>query len=384
MIQHPARVLASIAALFLVACASATTTAADGAPSPRTGPGGPSTAASQWLYVCNQNDASVAVIDMTTNRVVRTIDLTKLGFSANAKPHHIAVEPDGSHWYVTLIGEGKIVKLDRNDRVVGQAAFETPGMLALHPTQDLLYVGRSMTAVNPPQRIGIVRRSTMALEELDIFFPRPHAMVLEPGTGTVYTASLAVNQMAAVDADDEQVKLLNVEGPQHALMQFALSPDGKTLAASAELSAQVLFFDIANPMEPRLIESVPVERQPFDPIYTPDGRWIYLGNKAANAITIIDASTWRVSKVLRGVGIAQPHGSVVSPDGRYVYISNNNLSDATHAMHGDTTKAAAAPAAATPPGVGTVVVIDTRTQEIASVIAVGHNASGMGTAVRAP
>ena len=382
MTQYPARILASIAALFLVACASATTTATDGVASPRTGSGGPAPAAAGWLYVCNQNDASVSVIDMATNRVVRTIDLTTLGFSANAKPHHIAVEPDGSHWYVTLIGDGKIVKLDRNDRVVGQAAFETPGMLALHPTEDAMYVGRSMTAVSPPQRIGIVRRSTMALEELDIFFPRPHAMALSPRTGTVYTASLAVNQMAAVNAAQEKVELLNVEGPQHALMQFAVAPDGRTLAASAELSAQVLFFDISNPMAPRLIESVPVERQPFDPIYTPDGRWIYLGNKAANAITIIDAGTRKVAKVLRGRGIAQPHGAVASPDGRFVYISNNNLGDAgQHAMHGDTTRAAAAPAT-TPPGVGTVVVIDTRTQEIASVIPVGHNASGMGTAAR--
>lgn len=367
-------------ALLALACASATTTAADRAPAPDAASG--TAAAAHWLYVCNQNDASVSVIDMATNRVVRTIDLTTLGFSANAKPHHIAVEPDGSHWYVTLIGDGKIVKLDRNDRVVGQAAFETPGMLALHPTEDVMYVGRSMTAVSPPQRIGIVRRSAMTLEELDIFFPRPHAMVLSPRTGTIYTASLAVNQMAAVNAAQEKVELLNVDGPQHALMQFAISPDGRTLVASAELSAQVLFFDISNPLAPRLVESVPVERQPFDPIYTPDGRWIYLGNKAANAITIIDAGTRKVAKVLRGQGIAQPHGAVASPDGRYVYISNNNLGDAgQHAMHGDTTRAAAAPAP-TAPGLGTVVVIDTRTQTIATVIPVGHNASGMGTAGR--
>jgi YVTN family beta-propeller protein len=332
------------------------------------------------LYVCNQNDASVSVVDVATNQLVRTIDLTKLGFSPNAKPHHVAVEPDGSHWYVTLIGDGKIVKLDRNDVVVGQAAFETPGMLALHPTKDLLYVGRSMTAVNPPQRIGVVRRSTMAIEEIDIFFPRPHAMVLQPETGTVYTASLGVNQMAAVDVETEEVKLTSVEGPQHALMQFALSPDGGTLVASGELSHQVIFFSLADPMQPRRVASVVVEAQPFDPVYTPDGKWVYLGNKAANAITIVDAEKHTVGKVIRGDGIAQPHGTAVSPDGRYVYVSNNNLSDPSHAMH-----AGAQPAAqpAGSGGRGTVVVIDTRTQEIASVIQVGRNAAGIGLAVPA-
>jgi YVTN family beta-propeller protein len=50
------------------------------------------------LYVCNQNDATVSVIDTRTNSVVRTVDLQKLGFTANAKPHHVQVEPDGSFW----------------------------------------------------------------------------------------------------------------------------------------------------------------------------------------------------------------------------------------------------------------------------------------------
>ena len=99
-------------------------------------------AAPDLLYVCNQSDATVTLIDTQTNEIVGLVDLTQLGFSKNAKPHHIAVEPDGSYWYVTLIGENKIVKLDRNNKVVGTATFEVPGMLALHPTQDLLFVGR--------------------------------------------------------------------------------------------------------------------------------------------------------------------------------------------------------------------------------------------------
>ncbi len=365
-------------ALLLMACASSASPVDEPVRTVDASPGS-SASAGALLYVCNQNDASVSVINMSTNRVVRTIDLTTLGFSANAKPHHVAVEPDGSAWYVTLIGDGKIVKLDRNDRVIGQAAFETPGMLALHPSQDLLLVGRSMTAVNPPPRIGVVRRSNMSIEEVDVFFPRPHAMVLAPTTGTVYTASLAVNQMAAVNIQAEEVKLISVDGPPHALMQFAVSPDGGMLVASGELSRQVLFFDISAPMQPRFVASVEVGAQPFDPIYTPDGKWIYLGNKAANTVTIIDAESRKVTKVVHGEGIAQPHGTAASPDGRFVYVSNNNLGGSAHAMHGDTSATAAAKPA-TAGGPGTIVAIDTRTQEIAAVIPVGRNAAGIAVA----
>jgi YVTN family beta-propeller protein len=335
-------------------------------------------AGAELLYVCNQDDATVTVIDMATNRIIRTIDLQQFGFSANARPHHIAVEPDGSYWYVTLIGDNRIVKFDRSDRMVGQVPFETPGMLALHPAEDLLFVARSMTAVNPPQRIGVLRRSDMMLNELPVFFPRPHALGLEPRSGTVYTASLATNQMAAVQPLDEQVELLDVPGPAHALMQFAVSPDGRTLVVSAELSNRVLMYDITSPMAPRAIADIEVGAQPFDPIFTPDGRSVYLGNKAANTVTVIDMSTRAVAAVITGEGLAQPHGVATSRDGRFVYISNNNLGRA-HDM-GPGHEAHAAPAAAAGPG--TIVVIDTATRGIVDVIEVGRNATGIGTYAR--
>ena len=336
----------------------------------------PVRAPAQSLYVCNQNDASVSIIDVATRRVLRTVDLTKLGFSANAKPHHIVVEPDGSFWYVTLIGDNKIVKLDRNDRVVAQASFETPGMMALHPTEPLLFVGRSMTAVNPPARIGMLRRSDLQLEEVDVLFPRPHAMAIEPRSGIVYTASLAANQAAALDPRTERVELTQVSGPAHALMQFAVSPDGNTLAVSGELSARVLLFDITERMKPKQVAEIAVERQPFDPIYSPDGRWLVLGNKAANTVTIIDTQQRKVAAVVRGNGLAQPHGVVISADSRFAYVSNNNLKGTgEHAMHNMVGGSQGTPAA--PAGPGTVVVIDLTQQKIAQVIEVGHNASGI-------
>lgn len=367
------------ASMFAAACAAQT--AQDSTtPAPVPVPVPVPATAMNLLYVCNQNDASVAVIDMATNRVVRTIDLQQLGFSENARPHHVAVEPDGSFWYVTLIGDNRIVKLDAADRVVAQVPFETPGMLALHPTEDLLFVARSMTAVSPPHRIGVISRSDMRIDEVSVMFPRPHALSLEPRSNTVYTASLGVNQMAAVDVASERVSLHDVPGPPHALMQFAISPDGRMMTVSAELSHRVFIFDITEPLSPRITAEVNVERQPFDPVFTPDGRWIYLGNKAANAVTVIDAQAGSVAAVIRGNGLAQPHGIAVAPDGTRVYVSNNNLSQvhdmaAGHDMH-------AAPATAA--GRGTVVVIDTATRAIIEVIEVGHNATGIATRTSRP
>jgi YVTN family beta-propeller protein len=361
--------IAAIALLALAGCSHATSSGAS--------PSAVSSAAPAYLYVCNQNDATVSVIDTRTNEVVRTVDLQKLGFSANAKPHHVQVEPDGSFWYVTLIGENKIVKLDRDDHVVASATFETPGMMALDVDNGELFVGRSMTAVNPPHRIGIIKRSDMSIEEVEVLFPRPHAMALQRQTNTVYTASLGVNQVAAMDVASQAVTITNIPGVQHSLMQYAISPDGRTMVVSGELSAKVIVFDVvSDPKHPKIIKMIDVGTQPFDPVFTHDGRWVYLGNKAINTVTVIDTRTWEVADVIKGEGLSQPHGTAVSPDGRWVYVSNNNLKDA-HAMPGMTMPADHNMAATTKPGYGTVVVIDAKTHRIAKVIEVGHNAAGI-------
>ena len=61
--------------------------------------------------------------------------------------------PTAPPWYVTLIGANRVLKFDRSNRLVDSAVVEVPGLMALG-ADGTLYVGRSMNAVNPPQRIA--------------------------------------------------------------------------------------------------------------------------------------------------------------------------------------------------------------------------------------
>src|SRR5699024_3533217 len=156
----------------------------------------------------------------------------RLGFAANAAPHDIAVEPDGSFWYVSIISEGTVVKLNRQNQVVGTASMDVPGMMHLHPSNGQLYVTHSSSAVNPPPRIGIIDRATMAIEELDVFVPRPHAIGLDHNGAFGYVGSLGENRIAAINTATDEVSLSNLEGPTHAIVQFAMAHDGRTMAAT--------------------------------------------------------------------------------------------------------------------------------------------------------
>ena len=323
--------------------------------------------AENLLYACNQGAAAVSVIDMDANVVIRTVKLQPLGFTEQSRPHHTAVEPDGSFWYVSLIGDDKVLKFNRDNELVAQADFERPGMLAMHPTEDLLFVGRSMKAVNPPQRIGLIERSDMDIDEIDVFFPRPHALAIHPDGKHVYTASLAENRMATVDFAEEAVELLSIEGPTHTFVQFAIAPDGQTMVVGGQLTGKFMFFDMSTPTEPTLVETIDVNAAPWHPVFSPDGRFVYFGNKMASTVTVVDVENRSVAAAIEGDGVSQPHGAAISPDGRHVYIASNNLNGTYTPRYpfGDNDKP------------GTVAVINTETRAIEKVLEIGPNATGL-------
>lgn len=316
------------------------------------------------VYVANQASASVSVVDAESGDVVRTVELADLGFDANSRPHHTAVEPDGSHWYVSLIGGGHVLRFTSGNEPAGRVPFETPGLLAVDPSSDLLYVGRSMMAVNPPQRIGAIDRRRMSIEEIDVFFPRPHALVADGRRGRVYAASLVENRMALVDAQSAGLELVDVEGPAHTIVQFALSPDGSRLVATAQLTGKLLVFDAE---DGRLERELDVGTQPWHPVFAPDGSRVYFGAKDDDAVVVVDAREWTIEKRIAAPGIVEPHGSAVTADGRWLFVSNRNLKGTYVPRR----------AAASNSDVGTLVKIDTESLEVVQTIEVGAYPAGI-------
>ena len=332
-------------------------------------PGVPAASSGPFVYIANQEAASVSVIDMSTNAVAEIVDLDAMGFGANAKPHDIAVEPDGSFWYVSLIAANRVLKFDRANELVADVEFERPGLLAIHPTEDWLFVGRSMAAVNPPQRIGRIERSTMEIEEFDVYIPRPHALEVSADGRRVFVGSLAENTVVTVDAESGEAELLRLEAAHpHVLVQFAVSPDGRTLVATGEMSASLMVFDITGDT-PSLVREIDVGARPWHPTYPPDGQQVWLGVLGTDQVAVVDTDDWTVRHI-SGTGLAEPHGSSISPDGRYFYVSNRNTNEAFDAEKDF----------GYPTPTGTLVVIDTAASEIVAVVEIPPYGAGVALA----
>lgn len=369
----------ALSLLTLILFATAACGGAEPADSaPAAAPVAAETAASEpeLLYVASQSGPALSVIDMNAREVVETIWLTDLGFTANAKPHHVAVEPDGSFWYASLIADGRVLKFNRDNELVGQAEFETPGLMAVDPVADVLYVGRSMAAANPPQRIGLITRSDMAIDEYDVFLPRPHAIAVAPGGGRVFTASLAVNQIASVSPEEDDLEIVNVDGDPHTFVQFVVSPDGSRLVTGGQISGEVMVFDVTDPRIPEFLTSFQIGGQPWHPVYSPDGRFVYFPQRTSNSVAVVEAETWEVVASIEGDGLAEPHGSAISADGRTLWISGRNT-EAVYPTTIERTSTMSTAGEALP--AGTVVAIDTETRQIVAVIEVPAYAAGIST-----
>jgi len=330
----------------------------------------------QKLYVVNQAGSTITIVDQRRLVVDTVLDLRMLGFTPNAKPHHVAVEPDGSFWYVSLIGDGRVVKFDRANKVVAQVRMETPGLITLDPAHDSLYVGRSMTAVNPPKSLGVIARKSFTLvDEQEIVIPRPHALAASRDGKWVHAASLAENRIASVETATGRVTLTTIPGAARSLVQFALSPDGRTMVAGGELSNTLLVFDLtrAPPFTP--VREIAVEGKPWDPRFAADGRTVYITLLTKNAVAEIDVVKGVVKRTI-GSRLAQPYSMLLRADGRYAFVVNQNTGalkrgQSGHEMHGMSGHAASD---------GWLTVLERKTGRVVKTLMLGNGPTGMGAA----
>ena len=106
---------------------------------------------------------------------------------------------------------------------------------------------------------------------------------------------------------------------------------------------------------------------PWHPVFSPDGNFVWLGNKMGNRATVVDVAERTVAATIEG--LSEPHGAAISPDGRSVYISNNNLKGAYSGRY--TWQDGHLP--------GVIAVIDSESREITKMLEVGPNPTGLGT-----
>ena len=329
------------------------------------------------LYVSNQAAGQVSVIDVANLVVARNVSFADYGGPMATNPHDTAVEPDGSAWYVSLINAHRVLKYDAStNEVIGDAELGDtffPGMLALNPTNGLLFAGRSFADATGGRSVFSIQRDGMVPTEVPVPYTRPHPIAVTNDGSYLLSGSLADNVIASYDIrvpEPELADRIEVEGEPKAFVHYAVSPLGGVAALTSQLSRELYLIDVSDPENLRILSVVEVGDQPWHPTYSPDGTKVYVPNRLSDTVSVVDVSVPSnpsIAATISDPGLSMPHGSAITNDGRLLFVSSRNLEGGYTPRYpfGDNAV------------IGTVAVIDTQTNEVVKVIEVEEYASGM-------
>jgi YVTN family beta-propeller protein len=256
-------------------------------------------------------DNAVAVLDTSSNRMLRTIPVP-LG------PHGLAMTPDGRKVYVSSDGASTVSVIDTaTDRVMGRIEVgPTPHGLAI--SRDGRQVLVSAFGMN--QAIIIDTASDRVVGQVPV--PQPHNSAISPDGRVAYVGSQQQGATALVILDlsrQMQVGKVLLDKTPRAL---DLSPDGKWLYFTL---AGVDAVQVLETGSNRVIGQIPVGASPHHPLLTPDGHIGLVVSQGPGELEILNPTGHTVSSTVT-VGGA-PHWIATSSDGHTAYVTNEGSND---------------------------------------------------------
>lgn len=216
------------------------------------------------VYVSNEKDNTISVIDGDSLELVETIEVGE-------RPRGIVVSKDGRYLYICASDDDRIEVLDLLTRqiVYNLPSGPDPELMSLNADGSLLFVANEDD--NMVTVIDIKQRSKV--------FEIP--VGIEP------------------------------EG-------IGLSPDGKWLVSTSETTNMAHFIDTET-LE--IVDNVLVDARPRVARYTPDGKEVWVSSEIGGTVSVIDAETRNIKHKI-GFEISglrpesiQPVGIIISSDG---------------------------------------------------------------------
>jgi len=325
------------------------------------------------LYVTHEAEPAVSIIDTDAWLVVRKVHLEDFGFSSRARAHHVAVEPDGSFWSGSVGSTESsdaqgVLKFNRQNELAGQYQTQNPGRIVLHPLQDVLYVSRTLTS-SDPRSILELRRSDLLALEIPVTFAGAHSLAIRPFGDYLFSSSADVDQMMIINLNNLDVQFHDIQGVKQGFSQFAISPDGSRMWGAGTQSNSIALFDISNPNLVVQRQSMFLGASPLDLTFLPNGSSLYVTVPNADKVSVLNTSLEMIDQEITHDGVQGPAGIATTENGHYIFVSNRNQLGAYPARY----------PMGEPLPPGTVVIIETSTNQVVKVLEVGPEPGLMGS-----
>jgi YVTN family beta-propeller protein len=229
---------------------------------------------------------TMAVIDLTARRVVRTLD-----FDKPLRPHCAVFGPKNGLLYVTTELSNSMTVIDpKSLRIVTSIPTGQRESHMLAITQD---GQRGYTANVGPgtvSAIDLVARKTLAIIPIS---PNTQRIALSPDDRWAFTADQTAPRLAVIDTSTNTLKTW-VSLPTVAY-GTAATPDGRWLLITLPDANKIGVLDIKTM---KIARTVAVGKMPQEVLVRPDGEVAYVSCMAAGKIAAVNLKTWAVDKLI--------------------------------------------------------------------------------------
>lgn len=251
----------------------------------------PCAALAEEIWVTNEKDNTVSVIDVATLEVTRTIP-------TGERPRGITFSHDFSRVYICASDSDTVQVMDPNTGEVlhNLPSGEDPEQFVLHPNDRHLYIANEDDAITTV--VDTATRSVIAQIDVGI---EPEGMAVSPDGKIAITTSETTNMAHWIDTETRQLfaNTLVDARPRHA--EFAAH--GAELWVSAEIGGTVSVFDVASQTEKAKIgfkvKGVHPDRvQPVGFEFTEDEQTAFVALGPANHVAVVNAKTYEVEEYI--------------------------------------------------------------------------------------
>ncbi|MGH7042889.1 MAG: YncE family protein [Acetobacteraceae bacterium] len=247
-------------------------------------------------FVMNSGAASISVIDMSTRRPLRRIPVLR-------EPHHWALSPDG---HSLLVGDSSGNTLFFLDPMTGavqrRVVVADPYQLGFSPNGKFLVVNGLAR-----NQIDVYSAASMKLLHRFPIRSMPSHLVFSPNSDEVFVSLQGTNRLVAIDLDTMRIRWDRPVGNTPAGL---LWQNGKLLVCDmgSDYVAEV------DPADGKVIGRIVTGRGAHNLFHSPDGKTIWVNNRVAGTITVLDAGSLRPIRTYRVSG--GPDDLFFAPDGK--------------------------------------------------------------------
>lgn len=239
------------------------------------------------IWVTNEKDDTISVIDVATLAVTRTIP-------TGERPRGITFSPDHSRVYICASDSDAVQVMDPQTGEIlhDLPSGEDPEQFVLSPDGRLLYIANeddAVTTVVDTESRQVVAQINVGIE--------PEGMAVSPDGKVAITTSETTNMAHWIDTASHMIfaNTLVDSRPRHA----EFTGDGGQLWVSSEIGGTITVFETAKQTEIGKVrfDIAGVNEDLIQPVgfeFTPDGKTAFVALGPANHVAVVNTETFEV------------------------------------------------------------------------------------------